>query len=184
MTCKTENINLYFASECPVRYPKTTFNSTVANGEEHLSQYSFFPLEHWGKQKNNKMLSSLCAIYAQMRVTDGTKKVTARTKKVTDRTPHRLWNECSFTENFVIVCIHKSETSVINAKPLLKIIIWVTRMYNRRKGNGRDNKLLWTPELTGIANYITHLRRLVNLDDDTYMRSLGTTNNSTWPCYQ
>jgi hypothetical protein len=62
-----------------------------------------------------------------MRVTDGTKKVTARTKKVTDRTPNRLWNECSFTEIFFIVCIHKSEISVINAKPLLKIIIWVTR---------------------------------------------------------
>ena len=50
----------------------------------------FFPSGHWGKQKIIKMFSSLCAIFARMRVTDGTKKVTDRTGKVTDRTPHRL----------------------------------------------------------------------------------------------
>ena len=51
LTCTTENVNLFIVSECPVRYPKTTFNSTVANGEEQLSQNSFFSVRALGETK-------------------------------------------------------------------------------------------------------------------------------------
>lgn len=51
LTCTTENKNSYVASECPVRYPKTLSNSTVANGEEQLSQYSFFSVRALGETK-------------------------------------------------------------------------------------------------------------------------------------
>ena len=51
LTWTTENLNLYLGSVCPVRYPKTTFNSTVANGEEQLSQNSFSSVRVLGETK-------------------------------------------------------------------------------------------------------------------------------------
>ena len=90
LTCKTENVNLYFASECPVRYPKTTFNSTVANGEEQLSQYSFFSVRALGETKKYQNVVFAMRHFCTNEGNGRDKKVTARTKKVTDRTPHRL----------------------------------------------------------------------------------------------
>ena len=117
-----KNLNLYLGSVCPVRYPSPKRHS-IALWPTERSNYPnihFFPSDHWGKQKIIKMFSSLCAIFARMRVTDGTKKVTDRTDKVTDRTPHRLCHECTFTENLSAVCIHMSETSVNNAETSIK----------------------------------------------------------------
>ncbi len=52
LTWTTENLNLYLGSVCPVRYPKTTFNSTVAHREEQLTKSSFFSVRPLGETKN------------------------------------------------------------------------------------------------------------------------------------
>lgn len=61
LTCTTENVNLYIASEGPVRYPQKTFNSTVASGEEQLSQYSFFSVRAlWETKKYQNVVFAMC----------------------------------------------------------------------------------------------------------------------------